>query len=262
MSIGGDSILSLLLLVLALLVAKPTASLGQQETKEYYQGVLLQRPHYDKNERYYTVKNRGELLWWALNSGSAAIVLENDITILPTVICAAGMLVALLVKCRKITKAQDCLPTLTARSEDMWRARSMPEVLWAGIAPSDVVAPLYGSFKQIAASDVASGNRMYVLGVFDDETANGGKCEKFVRVKNTYRLSPFRAYLMLPNTQMLSGLLLSIDGDGGTTGIGGVNGGTGIDGNGRMYDLSGRRIVKAEQGQVYIKNGKKIINLK
>lgn len=124
--------------------------------------------------------------------------------------------------------------------------------------PSDVVAPLYGSFKQVAASDVAGGNTMMVLGVFEE---NGAKVEKFVKVKSTYRLQPYRAYLSLSSALAAKAMRLVIDDNGSTTGIGGVHA-DGKTGDGKTYDLSGRRIGKAGEHGVYIKNGKKIINLK
>lgn len=147
------------------------------------------------------------------------------------------------------------------------RADQKTKVTFVGVdvellrEPSDVVAPLYGSFKQTVAGELANNNMMLVLGVFDDEQAESGKCEKFVRVSNDYHLSPFRAYLMLPNATRLNGLSLSIDDNGGTTGIGSVDTDA-ANGNARTYDLSGRRIGNAYKGQVYIKNGKKVINLK
>lgn len=125
--------------------------------------------------------------------------------------------------------------------------------------PSDVVAPLYGSFKKVAASEVANGNKMMVLGVFDGE--NGTKVEKFVKVKDTYRLKPYRAYLALSSAQAARAMSLVIDGKGATTGISGIHADRSAN-DGKLYDLSGRRIGKSGANDVYIKNGKKIINLK
>lgn len=124
--------------------------------------------------------------------------------------------------------------------------------------PSDEVSPLFGSFRQVAASDLANGNNMMlVLGVFAD---GDSPCEKFVTVTGDYRLSPYRAYLRLPNSDKLGALRLVIDGNGGgTTGIAGVRTDAA---NGNTYDLGGRRVDSMRQPGVYIRNGKKVLVLK
>ena len=117
--------------------------------------------------------------------------------------------------------------------------------------------PLYGSFSNTAASTVANGKKVFVLGAFNDQ-ATGNKIEKFVSVKDTYKLSAFRSYLA--TNISAEALKLVFDKTGGTTGINVVKGNAIIDG--KAYDITGRRINAANAHGVYIKNGKKIINLR
>ena len=117
--------------------------------------------------------------------------------------------------------------------------------------------PLYGSFSNTAASTVANGKKVFVLGAFNDQ-ATGNKIEKFVSVKDTYKLRAFRSYLA--TNISAEALKLVFDKTGGTTGINVVKGNAIIDG--KAYDITGRRINAANARGVYIMNGKKIINLR
>ena len=66
----------------------------------------------------------------------------------------------------------------------------------------------------------------------------------------------FKAYLPVTNTESTS-LVLRFD-FGGTTAIESVLN-NGVDANAPIYDLSGRRVVNAVKGGIYIQNGKKFI---
>lgn len=119
--------------------------------------------------------------------------------------------------------------------------------------------PLYGLFNAAEASTVANGKKVFVLGVFNDEAA-GKKIEKFVSVKDTYKLKPFRSYLATNNASQSLRLVFDGKDAGDVTGIDNVKGKAIVDG--KAYDIMGRRINAATAKGVYIQNGKKIIKLK
>lgn len=124
---------------------------------------------------------------------------------------------------------------------------------------SSLAEPLYGLFNTTAASAAGNGKKVFVLGAFNDEAA-GKKIEKFVSVKDTYNLKPFRSYLALNSSAQSVRLVFDGQGSGNVTGVGAVKGKAVADG--KAYDILGRRINAANAKGVYIMNGKKIINLK
>ena len=121
----------------------------------------------------------------------------------------------------------------------------------------DDVEPLYGTFNATTAGNVVKDKNVYLLGQYKDE-ATGKMVEKFAQVASNHPIKAFRSYLAT-NGAMQS-IHLSID-DQDITDINNVVKGS-VKADGKIYDILGRRINAANTKGVYIKNGKKVINLK
>lgn len=117
----------------------------------------------------------------------------------------------------------------------------------ATFAPAPYVAKGETGFKGTLAAAPVAGNA-YIL-------AMDGAAVKFCRLSSTNNtVTPNRAYLVLPAA---SATALNFDFGGVATGI--ENAVAEKANNAPIYDLSGRRVMNAVKGGIYIQNGKKFV---
>ena len=81
----------------------------------------------------------------------------------------------------------------------------------------------------------------------------------FYRVKedNQIKIKDFHCYLKVPSAEAAPQFNLPLD--NGTTGIDSVESDGSFEGDGKIYDLSGRRVSEMQKGQVYIIGGHKVM---
>ena len=118
---------------------------------------------------------------------------------------------------------------------------------FATFAPAPYVAQEATGFSGTLAPTAVTGNA-YIL-------ANDGGAVKFCKLSTTKNtVNPNKAYLTLPAA---SATALNFDFGGVATGI--ENAVAEKANNAPIYDLSGRRVMNAVKGGIYIQNGKKFV---
>lgn len=117
-------------------------------------------------------------------------------------------------------------------------------------APAPYVAAEETGFKGTLGATAVTDANVYIL------SKNGGETVKFFALDETNNtIKANKAYLVLsaPGAQALN-----FNFGGNTTGI--QNAAVeGVNANAPLFDLSGRRVVKAVKGGIYIQNGKKFV---
>lgn len=117
-------------------------------------------------------------------------------------------------------------------------------------APAPYVAAEETGFKGTLGATAVTDANVYIL------SKNGGETVKFFALDETNNtINANKAYLVLsaPGAQALN-----FNFGGNTTGI--QNAAVeGVNANAPLFDLSGRRVVKAVKGGIYIQNGKKFV---
>ena len=115
------------------------------------------------------------------------------------------------------------------------------------------VAALEGNSLVGITSELSDLTDKLILGISDQTGAVGF----FTAGSSVASLQANHAYLPWADSQV-KGISMRIDGE--ATSIGKIEGGqTNASGNGAIYDLMGRRVLRAEKGGFYIQNGRKFI---
>ncbi len=116
-------------------------------------------------------------------------------------------------------------------------------------APAPYVAAEGTGFKGTLAATAVTDANVYIL------SKNGGETVKFFALDETNNtINANKAYLVVPGGKAQA---LNFN-FGNTTGI--QNAAVeGVNANAPLFDLSGRRVVKAVKGGIYIQNGKKFV---
>lgn len=115
------------------------------------------------------------------------------------------------------------------------------------------VAALEGNSLVGITSELSDLTGKLILGISDQTGAVGF----FTAGSSVASLQANHAYLPWTDSQV-KGISMRIEGE--ATGIGKIEGGqTNASGNGAIYDLMGRRVLRTEKGGFYIQNGRKFI---
>lgn len=115
------------------------------------------------------------------------------------------------------------------------------------------VAALEGNSLEGITSELNDLTGKLILGVSDQTGAVGF----FTAGSSVASLQANHAYLPWADSQV-KGISMRIEGE--ATSIGKIEGGqTNVSGNGAIYDLMGRRVLRTEKGGFYIQNGRKFI---
>ena len=115
------------------------------------------------------------------------------------------------------------------------------------------VAALEGNSLEGITSELSDLTGKLILGISDQTGAVGF----FTAGSSVASLQANHAYLPWADSQV-KGISMRIEGE--ATSIGKIEGGqTNASGNGAIYDLMGRRVLRAEKGGFYIQNGRKFI---
>ena len=112
------------------------------------------------------------------------------------------------------------------------------DVVKGKVTMKGVYATTEVTAEENAKNYVLSNNQLWIVGA------------------NAATLNPYRAYFVLDATEAQAGARLNFVVDGVTTAIEGVNVENEL--NGRVYNLNGQRVEKAQKG-LYIQNGKKVV---
>lgn len=117
-------------------------------------------------------------------------------------------------------------------------------------APAPYVAAEETGFKGTLAATAVTDANVYIL------SKNGGETVKFFALDETNNtINANKAYLVVSKGTNAQALNFNF---GNTTGI--QNAAVeGVNANAPLFDLSGRRVVKAVKGGIYIQNGKKFV---
>ena len=122
------------------------------------------------------------------------------------------------------------------------------------------VAALEGNSLVGITSELSDLTGKLILGISDQTRAVGF----FTAGSSVASLQANHAYLPWTDSQV-KGISMRIEGismriEGEATSIGKIEGGqTNASGNGAIYDLMGRRVLRTEKGGLYIQNGRKFI---
>lgn len=115
------------------------------------------------------------------------------------------------------------------------------------------VAALEGNSLEGITSELSDLTGKLILGISDQTGAVGF----FTAGSSVASLQANHAYLPWTDSQV-KGISMRIEGE--ATSIGKIEGGqTNASGNGAIYDLMGRRVLRTEKGGLYIQNGRKFI---
>ena len=115
------------------------------------------------------------------------------------------------------------------------------------------IAALEGNSLEGTTSELSDLTDKLILGISDQTGAVGF----FTAGSSVASLQANHAYLPWADSQV-KGISMRIEGE--ATGIGKIEGGqTNASGNGAIYDLMGRRVLRTEKGGLYIQNGRKFI---
>lgn len=115
------------------------------------------------------------------------------------------------------------------------------------------VAALEGNSLKGTTSELSDLTGKLILGISDQTRAVGF----FTAGSSVASLQANHAYLPWADSQV-KGISMRIEGE--ATSIGKIEGGqTNASGNGAIYDLMGRRVLRTEKGGLYIQNGRKFI---
>lgn len=115
------------------------------------------------------------------------------------------------------------------------------------------VAALEGNSLVGITSELSDLTGKLILGISDQTGAVGF----FTAGSSVASLQANHAYLPWTDSQV-KGISMRIEGE--ATSIGKIEGGqTNASGNGAIYDLMGRRVLRTEKGGFYIQNGRKFI---
>lgn len=121
----------------------------------------------------------------------------------------------------------------------------------------DIFDPLFGLFQSCTATEFGKGKKVYGLEAFVDE-ATGEPAAKFVRLKDTDHLDAFHCYVATSSSLAGDEIKVSID-EGTSTGINAIKNSP-ANGKDKIYDMLGRRVIKMTPRNIYIQNGKKVVN--